>query len=122
VFGDPRVGVKYKLTVDGKKTEGIVPDDGLISEIIPPRAAKGQLELETGEEFELNLGYLNPEDSNSGVQARLKNLGYYLGEITGKIDDETQEALRAFQRDRELPETGEADDATREALASAHES
>jgi hypothetical protein len=121
-FGEPRAGLKYTLSVDGKKTQGVVPEDGLISEVIPPQARKAIITLETDEQWVLDLGYINPIGYGSGVQARLKNLGYYLGEITGQIDDETRLALRRFQRDHGLEETGEADEATRAALEAAHES
>ena len=50
------------------------------------------------------------------VQQALRALGYYDGDITGFYNDETGEALRALQRDLGLPETGEYDAATDEAL------
>lgn len=119
--GNPRAGVKYTLTIDGKTTSGAVPDDGVIREIIPPRAMKGTLRLETDEEFELQLGHMNPIEYTSGVQARLANRGYYRGEISGVLDEETRDAIRRFQADRGLAVTGEADSATQAALLAAHE-
>lgn len=121
-LGEPRAGLKYTLTVDGKKTQGVVPDDGLISEVIQPQAKQANITLETGEQWVLNLGYINPVDYTSGVQARLKNLGYYRGDLTGQLDEDTRKALRRFQRERGLAETGEADEASRAALEAAHES
>ena len=50
------------------------------------------------------------------VQQALRALGYYDGDITGFYNEETGEALRALQRDLGLPETGEYDAATDEAL------
>jgi hypothetical protein len=119
--GTPRAGTKYALTVDGKKTSGVIPDDGMISEVISPHAKSASLKLETGEEFDIDLGYMNPVEYASGVQARLKNLGYYKGEVTGALDDETRRALRRFQREKGLEESGEADQETRNALTAAHQ-
>ncbi len=119
--GTPRAGTQYTLTVDGKKITGVVPADGLISEVIPPRAKTAHLKLETGEEYDIDLGYMNPVEYASGVQARLKNLGYFKGEISGSLDDETRQALRRFQREQGLEATGEADQATRDALLTSHQ-
>lgn len=122
VFNEPRAGAKYTLTVDGQKFSGEIPEDGLVSHAISPRAQRGRLVLEDGEEYDLELGHINPIDYLSGVQGRLRNLGYYEGEAMGKLDDETRDAIRKFQEDHGLPVSGEADDGTRAALLAAHES
>lgn len=119
--GRPRAGVGYALEVDGAKTSGKSGADGLISMVIRPRAKRAQLHLETGEKYDLNLGYINPVEYVSGIQARLKNLGFYDGEVTGSLDDLTSEAIRSFQAARGLEATGQADPATRDALLAAHE-
>lgn len=41
------------------------------------------------------------------VQAGLADLAYSPGQINGEMTDETRQAIRAFQRDRNLTETGE---------------
>ena len=119
--GSPRAGVQYKLTVDGQKKSGVVGPDGRISEVIPPRSKTARLSLETGEEYDIDLGYMNPVEYASGVQARLKNLGYYKGDVTGSMDDDTKKAIRKFQRAQGLGETGEADPDTMAALQDAHQ-
>lgn len=121
IGGRPRANVRYALTVDGKRTDGVAGSDGMVSEVIPPRARQAQLSLETGERYDLDLGHMNPIEYTSGVQARLKNLGYYKGEISGTLDDETRKAIRKFQRDRQLGDTGEPDQATRDALLAEHQ-
>lgn len=120
--GAPLAGMKYTLTVDGKQGAGLTSDDGMISEVIPPRARSGRLHLDTGEEYVLELGHVNPLDYVSGVQARLRNLGYYEGEGSGTLDDATSEAIRRFQSHHDLEESGQLDDATRQALLADHES
>jgi hypothetical protein len=119
--GSPRVGEKYTLTVDGAQRSGVTDEEGAISEVIPPTARKAKLEIaSTREEYEFELGYMNPPDYASGLQARLKNLGYYKGEITGSMDDETRAAIRRFQRDRGQEETGETDPDLQSAVLESH--
>ncbi len=50
------------------------------------------------------------------VQTRLRDWGYYDGELTGVLDDQTVEAIIYFQRQNGLRETGELDGATSNAL------
>jgi len=40
------------------------------------------------------------------VQLRLNSLGLFNGQISGKLDDETKNALRMFQSVKGFPETG----------------
>jgi N-acetylmuramoyl-L-alanine amidase len=119
-WGEPRAGLSYTLLIDGQKRTGVVPKDGLISQSIHPRAKSACLKLETGEEWSLQLGWVNPVEYASGVQARLKNLGYQQGEVSGKADDITREAIQRFQADQDLAPSGEADTETRAALVRSH--
>lgn len=45
------------------------------------------------------------------VQTGLAELAYSPGEITGELTSQTRNAILAFQRDRNLPQTGEISDA-----------
>ena len=67
------------------------------------------------------LGHLAPVEEISGVHARLCNLGYAAGAVTDSMTDELRTALRHFQRDCGIEETGEPDEATQEKLKEAHE-
>jgi putative peptidoglycan binding protein len=120
-LGNPRVGLAYKLKVDGSEVSGNLDDDGRISEVIPPAAKKATLTLDTGEKYEFDLGYLEPVDTNKGLKGRLKNLGYYNGEISNDMDDATRDALKKFQLRRGLTPSGEATPETRSALLQEHE-
>lgn len=120
-WGDPRAGLKYSLSVDGASKSGIVPEDGFLTLVIEPQAKKGTLRLETGEEYLLNLGALNPVEYTSGVQDRLKSLGYYKGEPSGQLDKATRNAIEDFQMNKGLPVTGDPDADTRAALVDAHQ-
>ena len=50
------------------------------------------------------------------IQTRLKELAYLNREPTGIFDEETEEALKAFQRDHDLLQTGMADSVTMKVL------
>jgi hypothetical protein len=121
----PRAGLRYELSVDGKQVAaGVVPDDGLISAIIPPKAKTAELVVhdpDGDETHTFDVGHLNPVEYASGVQARLKNLGLYQGDLTGQTDEATESAIRMFQQLQGLPVTGEPDDATKQALLQQHQ-
>ena len=68
---------------------------------------------------ELALGHLDPVTTESGVRMRLQLLGLYLGHWRSGPDTLLATALRTFQREQGLTETGEADEPTRSALSRA---
>lgn len=121
----PRKGVPYLLSV--KTAEGVLVADissetdggGFVDQPIPPSAKFATITLNPGpwpEIHELNIGYANPIDTVSGWQARLNNLGYECGKEDDQLGPKTQAAIRAFQRTKNLRETGERDDDTKKAL------
>ncbi len=122
--GNPRADIPYTLDIDGKKTQGKTPADGKISETIAPNAKKAVLTLKVpempDEVHEFQLGHMNPIDNAGGIQGRLKNLGYYHGDIHSNLDEATAEAIKAFQKDSGLPETGEMDAATQSIIEARH--
>ncbi|HUI53524.1 MAG TPA: peptidoglycan-binding protein [Bryobacteraceae bacterium] len=109
----PRANIPYTLVVDGQSIDGTTDGDGLVDQPISPGAREGKLVLDGGkEEYEFALGNIDPIDTVSGLQGRLQNLGYFAGEVTGEMDDDTTDAVRAFQAACGLSETGEPDDST----------
>ncbi|MDC4225195.1 MAG: peptidoglycan-binding domain-containing protein [Candidatus Manganitrophus sp.] len=50
------------------------------------------------------------------VQEKLNDQGYDVGAPSGKLDSCTQQALRDFQKEKGLPQTGQPDEKTRTAL------
>jgi peptidoglycan hydrolase-like protein with peptidoglycan-binding domain len=59
------------------------------------------------------------ENPVASVQAALKDLGFYYGNASGQVDNETRSALKRFQIRTGLQPTGEIDNQTLQALAGA---
>jgi N-acetylmuramoyl-L-alanine amidase len=124
----PLQGKKYRLEVDGKVKEGTIPGDGLLEQEISADCGEGKLtvwmdndQTKTGVLWDLKLGHLDPVEENTGVQARLKNLGFDPGPIDGIVGPLTSGALKAFQSKFGLTVTGRADDATKNKLRQVHD-
>ncbi len=123
VVDEPRANEAYVLEIDGRrvgdggsKTDG----DGKVEAWIPPDAEKGKITFPaTGDEYELRLGHLDPITEVSGVQGRLKDLGFYDGPLDGQASPALRAAVGAFQRSAQLVETGELDEETREKVRTA---
>jgi len=117
----PRANVPYVLEIDGQVFRGQTDASGLIEHSIPPDAQSGRLILDNGNEIHpLNLGNLDPIDTITGVQARLRNLGLFSGDISGELDGGTAGAISAYQLRKGLPQTGQLDQATKDKLKGDH--
>lgn len=115
--GKPRAGEDYILEIDGKQTAGKTDGDGKLEHFIPGDAKNGKLIFKGGKEVHaLRLGNLDPLDQISGVQQRLNNLGYNCGGEMGKLGDKTKAAIKKFQVENKLNESGEPDAATKAKL------
>jgi N-acetylmuramoyl-L-alanine amidase len=123
--GEPVAEKPYVLEIDGEQVaSGNTDSAGNVQILIPGNAQKGVLKVDVDEEtkleFNLNLGSMQPMTSLKGVQQRLKNLGYPIDKPDGKESPQTKRAIQMFQADQEIPETGEPDQATRDALEQAY--
>ena len=130
----PRANLEYTIIIEGNARKGTTDGNGELKESIPPDAHSGKLLVPTPPDksgkpipgrpkFQvmiLNLGTLNPVTEISGIKSRLTNLGFYKGPIDENLDDDTKRALRAFQRRKGLPVTGNPDDATQAQLLKIH--
>ncbi len=119
---EPRAGLAYSLVIEGNIHQGTTDSDGMIQIPVPPNARQGNLIVgeEEQETYRLRLSHLDPTDEISGVQARLSNLDLYHGEIDGRMNPHTMEAIEAFQEEQDLEVTGELDDNTRNRLDELH--
>lgn len=66
----------------------------------------GHTDEEEAFDWDLEIGYLDPFEEVTGVQARSYNLGYNPGPIDGIVGPLTREAIRRFQKDNHLEVDG----------------
>lgn len=121
-------GKKFELDVNGTIQEGTTGGDGMIEKEIPADATEAKLTVwfdndktKPGVVWNLHMGHLDPGDQMSGVQARLKNLGYDPGPVDGVIGPLTRAALSGFQFSQNLTVSGNADTATKNKLKELHD-
>lgn len=118
-------GKKFQLTIEALQVNGTVPDDGIIEQKVPVDAKSGRLTVFLSDKpndveiWNLQLGWMDPLDSISGVQSRLTNLGFDCnddGTPTGVLDEGTIAAIKAFQARIGTEETGAIDDTLKQKL------
>jgi N-acetylmuramoyl-L-alanine amidase len=112
---EPRAGHAWQLETDSGYTEtGTADDRGVVESWLPPDASWAVLQIGPDRaELSLEFGHLDPVEAPSGVEQRLRNLGYR--------DDDLPTALRAFQAASGLPDTGAPDDVTVRRLTEIHD-
>jgi len=121
-YGEPRKTTDFILNIDGNLIREKTNKDGWLKCKISPNARKGHLIVDPGEfqeEYDLNLGDVDPIDEISGIQGRLANLDYEC-KITGILNDEIKAAIALFQKDHGLDVTGEIDIKTKEEIQKTH--
>jgi hypothetical protein len=128
-FGGDRQARFVAKPDQGPETSGVLAGDGTMQIDILPGVAKVDVDVFIDDDdqpqgrYELAVGHLDPVEEISGLQARLGNLGYYSGPITGTLDDATRRAISAFRLDAlEEDQDGqtEIDTAVTQALNSAY--
>jgi hypothetical protein len=121
--GAPRANEPYELSIDGQVTTGQTDGDGWIRVSLPPDAREGVLVVGSDpmrqRRHALQFGGIDPVTELKGVQQRLANLGYPC-DVNGNLDETTQGAVSAFQKDNEMEPTGAVDDRLREKLLEVH--
>ena len=119
----PMANEPYELQVDGQTFNGTTDPQGKLEVRIPGNARRATLIVGTEprqHRYELDLGAVDPIESMSGVQQRLRNLGYKGVPVNGVCETQTEQALQAYQKANDLPETGQADSQTRQKLKYKH--
>ena len=110
--GEPRQGVPYELDITTRggspftPVKGKTDGDGFLQVFIPPDATEGEIKLGEGEEQEILpilLGHLDPRETMTGINARLRNLGFDCGENDDELDEQTRLAVMEFQEEHGLP-------------------
>lgn len=116
----PLGNLPYQVQIDRSPhlISGVTDASGYLSVSIPPNATTARLYV-ADNEYTLLLGQLRPVDTVFGVQQRLLHLSFASRPPSGRLDAETIAALRFFQREHDLAETGRPDEATKAALVRA---
>lgn len=125
--GQPLANEPYVLEVDGEEPiEGKQTDgSGLLKERVPLSRAGANLTIRE-RTLRLRFGGLNPlkdspkKDDITGIQGRLRNLGYNPGPVDGRLGRQTRAALAVFQADEGLEVTSDPDAATLSKLEERH--
>jgi N-acetylmuramoyl-L-alanine amidase len=123
VGGNPLADLPYRLELPGETRTGRTGPDGRISVPVAPNVGSGTLVVDPeGINLSIPLGmrHLDPITEVSGLQGRLKNLGFYSGEVDGHFGPLTLLALQRFQFAHGLDTTGLFDDALRNRLLEIH--
>lgn len=113
IGNEPYNNQPYTLIIDGQiAAEGATDGEGFVESSIPPQAREGSIRVGPQDSylvFPVSLGTLDPIDTDDGVNGRLLDLGY-------GADENSEEAIRAFQEDNDIEATGSIDQATRDKL------
>jgi len=125
---EPYKNKQYDIMVAGKRFHGTTDGSGNLSEQVPKSATVADLTLwlkdpPTGVHMRWQVRIddeLPPAADVRGAQMRLRNLGYFTGDPDGKDSEGLKDAIRAFQRDQDLPNDGELGGATLGKLTKAH--
>jgi N-acetylmuramoyl-L-alanine amidase len=116
---------RYNLQLDDIKLSGTTDGNGIIEHKIRFDCEKGVLSIGK-RKWKIYVAHLNPMEDDtsdegvSGVQGRLRNLGYDVGPIDGVLGPKSRRAIRFFQADEQLEQSGEPDAATRQKLMDVH--
>jgi hypothetical protein len=128
--GKPYANAKYQMTIGDEVRGGTTDDKGALYEYVRKSTEDAELKLlDLGLGWTLKIGFLDPLHDQeqdalivTGVKARLRNLGFYAGEVDSNLDDDAKEAVKRFQRSvlkRDEPD-GDLDAETRNALQQEH--
>ena len=119
---EARSNQHYSLSIDGRTYEGTTDGDGLLEQAVPTNAERGELVIGP-DDFRVSLvfGGMDPIEEVSGIQKRLRNLGFASGADATQMNDGIRRALKQFQAKFGLEPTGECDAATRSKLSEAHD-
>lgn len=114
----PIANEPFELEAEGHRARGVSGARGELSLRVPAHAQRARvLFARSGRVFNLVVGGMNPASDASGVQMRLRQLGFLHAEPSAHLDDAaTEDALRRFQRSEGFEPTGRIDAPTRDAL------
>lgn len=122
-LGNMKFELSYKEKGQDKTRTGYTTKEGELIHVLSSTVKSATLKIWKTEDlstdpltWDLKIGDIDPIDSDTGVQDRLRNLGYDLGDEDGTIGDKTKAALKDFQLNVGLEATGKIDNDTRRLL------
>ncbi len=115
-LGEPAKNMGYLIDLDGHVERGTTDGSGMLIHPVPPNLESAEVTLDNGMMFTLAIGYLDPIDTLVGIKKRLKNVGFFSGELDDEQGPDFVEAIEKFQADQDLPVTGDMDAATKQKL------
>lgn len=117
--GQPSSASAAEVTLEGKPPETKSLDGGKLDMPIAPACGRATIKLAASDEskpdiaWNLQLGHLPRVESDDGLLARLRNMGYYRT-VADELDErERRSAIEEFQHDQGLTLTGQLDDDTK---------
>lgn len=137
IDGEPRANETYVIFVDEEERSGTTDGDGVLDEPVPVEVRHIRVEFEAHQRneakqeessdessnnrsknnpkkdvYEFKPRHLDSSKSTTGVQARLRALGFDAGKIDGELGPRSRDALMSYQEAAGLEVTGILDDAT----------
>lgn len=122
IYEKPIAAAQCNLIVDGDLHKLTSSGTGLIELPISPSAKQAVLIIDSDQtpfekvEIPIKIGHLDPIDTLSGQKARLNNLGYFAGNVTGPADDQFESAVEEFQCDNSIGVDGKCGPTTQSKL------
>lgn len=114
--GEPYADMPCTLRIGDETVDTSTDGEGAVRhEDLPLHIDEVTLEI-GGRTLTLRVGHLDPCEELSGVQGRLRNLGFYMAECHGELDDPTRDAIRRFKVEHDLGDDDTLDDAVRDRL------
>lgn len=109
---EARAGEPYEAVIDGIHFSGSLDNEGRMILNIASDSQDGEVTIGEGDSantYQLHLHRLNPFNHPSGLQQRLKNLGYAC-DVSGEIDTQTHAAIDEYEKHHHQPVSGRCDD------------
>ena len=97
---EPKMEVPESVSATGEIVTNIEPANTVASEAIPPTAAVGQTSAKVAPLVQSAI------DKTKDIQRALKNAGFDIGTIDGKIGPKTKKAIEDFQKSKGLKADG----------------
>jgi hypothetical protein len=116
--GTPRSHQRFIAESSVLRQEGITDDEGIAEFEVRMDARTVRVTLpDAAIQYAVSIGDLDPIEEVSGIQSRLRALGYFGGPVDGIETPALRAAIERFQRTYGIPVRGEIDTETREELS-----